>query len=178
MFCRNCGNPMNDNERVCSRCGALRSDVQGAPRTCRVCGNPLQSGAVFCNKCGTGTAENTGYAPNYGAQNAPTAGGKSKMAAGLLGIFLGGFGVHNFYLGYTKKAVLQLVISLISIVLSFVLGFIGGLLLSVIVGVLFIIPAFLIALVPAAVGAWALIESIMILCGKINVDGKGNPLVD
>lgn len=25
---------------------------------------------------------------------------KSKMAAGLLGIFLGSFGVHNFYLGY------------------------------------------------------------------------------
>ena len=29
---------------------------------------------------------------------------KSKMAAGLLGIFLGAFGVHNFYLGYTTKA--------------------------------------------------------------------------
>lgn len=33
---------------------------------------------------------------------------KSKMAAGLLGIFLGSFGVHNFYLGYTGKAVAQL----------------------------------------------------------------------
>lgn len=25
-----------------------------------------------------------------------------KLIAGLLGIFLGGFGVHKFYLGYTK----------------------------------------------------------------------------
>ena len=27
---------------------------------------------------------------------------KSKMAAGLLGIFLGAWGVHQFYLGDTK----------------------------------------------------------------------------
>ncbi len=39
---------------------------------------------------------------------------KSKMAAGLLGIFLGAFGVHNFYLGYTGKAIAQLLISILS----------------------------------------------------------------
>ena len=33
---------------------------------------------------------------------------KSKIGAGLLGIFLGGFGVHNFYLGYKDKAIAQL----------------------------------------------------------------------
>jgi TM2 domain-containing membrane protein YozV len=27
---------------------------------------------------------------------------KSRIAAGLLGIFLGGFGVHRFYLGYIE----------------------------------------------------------------------------
>lgn len=178
MFCRNCGNPMNDNERVCSRCGALRSDVQGAPRTCRVCGNPLQSGAVFCNKCGTGTAENIGYAPNYGAQNAPTAGGKSKVVAGLLGIFLGHLGVHNFYLGYTKKAVLQLVLYLGGYVAALIC-YLLGLLLSVIgIGIVLFIPAILLCFVPGAVGIWALIEGIMILCGNVKVDGKGNPLVD
>lgn len=40
---------------------------------------------------------------------------KSKMAAGLLGIFLGSFGVHNFYLGYTTKAVIQLVCTIVGI---------------------------------------------------------------
>ena len=40
---------------------------------------------------------------------------KSKMVAGLLGIFLGAFGVHKFYLGYTKEAVIMLVISLLSL---------------------------------------------------------------
>lgn len=38
---------------------------------------------------------------------------KSKMVAGLLGIFLGGFGAHNFYLGNTKNAVIQLCLTLI-----------------------------------------------------------------
>ena len=39
---------------------------------------------------------------------------KSKAAAGLLGIFLGCFGFHNFYLGYTGRAVAQLLITLLS----------------------------------------------------------------
>ncbi|OKY90610.1 MAG: hypothetical protein BHV58_05005, partial [Bifidobacteriales bacterium 56_10] len=38
---------------------------------------------------------------------------KSKIVAGLLGLFLGGLGVHNFYLGYTGKAVAQLLLTLI-----------------------------------------------------------------
>src|SRR5690606_38292038 len=46
---------------------------------------------------------------------------KSKIAAGLFGIFLGVFGVHNFYLGYTSKAIAQLLITILSFgILSFV----------------------------------------------------------
>ena len=51
---------------------------------------------------------------------------KSKMAAGLLGIFLGGFGVHNFYLGFTSKAVIQIVVSLITCGIGSLWGFIEG----------------------------------------------------
>lgn len=39
---------------------------------------------------------------------------KNKLAAGLFGILLGTFGVHNFYLGFTGKAVAQLLITLLS----------------------------------------------------------------
>lgn len=35
-----------------------------------------------------------------------------KMTAGLLGIFLGGLGIHNFYLGYTGKAIAQIALSI------------------------------------------------------------------
>lgn len=37
-----------------------------------------------------------------------------KLAAGLTGIFLGAFGVHKFILGYTKPAVIMLVLSLLT----------------------------------------------------------------
>jgi TM2 domain-containing membrane protein YozV len=95
-------------------------------------------GAAVCTACGCALA-------------APTAAGnaKSKLAAGLLGIFLGSLGIHNFYLGYTKKAVAQLLI-----------GLLGS---CLIVG-------------PMVSGIWGLVEGIQILCGKITVDGKGMPL--
>lgn len=48
----------------------------------------------------------------YGQRPLPAA--KSKLAAGLFGILLGGFGVHNFYLGHTTKAVVQLLMTLVS----------------------------------------------------------------
>ena len=38
---------------------------------------------------------------------------KSRLAYILLAIFLGGLGVHNFYAGYTKKAVIQLLLTLL-----------------------------------------------------------------
>lgn len=38
---------------------------------------------------------------------------KSRLAYILLAIFLGGFGVHNFYAGYTQKAVIQLLLTLL-----------------------------------------------------------------
>jgi TM2 domain-containing membrane protein YozV len=53
-----------------------------------------------------------------------------KLAAGLTGIFLGGFGVHKFILGYTTPGIIMLVISLAGGVVtcgvaSLVIGLIG-----------------------------------------------------
>ena len=42
---------------------------------------------------------------------------KSKLVAGLLGIFLGGFGVHKFYLGYTKEGIIMLAVWLVGLLL-------------------------------------------------------------
>ncbi len=74
---------------------------------------------------------------------------KSKIAAGILGILLGGLGVHNFYLGYTGKAIAQLLLTLLSC------------------GVLSGISAI-----------WGLIEGILILTGSIGTDATGRPLSD
>jgi TM2 domain-containing membrane protein YozV len=37
-----------------------------------------------------------------------------KVLAGLMGIFLGGFGIHKFVLGYTQEGIILLAITLIS----------------------------------------------------------------
>lgn len=76
---------------------------------------------------------------------------KSKIVAGLLGIFLGALGIHRFYLGFTKIAVIQLVLTL-------VLGAFG-------LGI---------------VGLWGVIEGIMILAGSAHfrADARGVRLRD
>lgn len=52
--------------------------------TCGACRNTLHETAPTCPHCGA-SQRSRGY--------------KSKLAAGLLAIFIGGFGVHRFYLG-------------------------------------------------------------------------------
>lgn len=106
--------------------------------------------AKYCTNCGKELNENQDVCLNCGvvvkkSNNNPEA--KSKLAGGLLGIFLGSLGVHNFYLGYTGKAVAQLLITTLSC------------------GILSVIS-----------GVWGLIEGIMILSGSITTDGKGLPL--
>lgn len=43
----------------------------------------------------------------------PPADSKSKIAAGLLAIFLGTLGIHKFYLGYTQAGIIMLLVSLL-----------------------------------------------------------------
>lgn len=39
---------------------------------------------------------------------------KDRIAAGLLGIFLGGLGIHKFYLGYNKEGLIMILCSVLS----------------------------------------------------------------
>jgi TM2 domain-containing membrane protein YozV len=82
--------------------------------------------------------------PGYGYPQS-----KSKIAAGLLGIFLGALGIHRFYLGYTKIGIIQLVLAIV--LSTFGLGFLA---------------------------LWGVIEGIMILVGAVYFqrDAHGVPL--
>jgi TM2 domain-containing membrane protein YozV len=53
---------------------------------------------------------------------------KSKIAAGLLGIFLGGLGIHRFYLGFTTIGVIQIVVTLVTCGLGAIWGTVEGIL--------------------------------------------------
>jgi TM2 domain-containing membrane protein YozV len=63
---------------------------------CVGCATPLHVSARACPHCGA----------SQGA--AGQVGQKSRVAAALLAFFLGGFGVHKFYLGRTAAGVLYL----------------------------------------------------------------------
>ena len=51
---------------------------------------------------------------------------KSKLVAALLGIFLGAWGIHNFYLGDTKKGIIQIVVTIVTCGIGGLWGFIEG----------------------------------------------------
>ena len=53
---------------------------------------------------------------------------KSRLTAGLLGIFLGSIGVHRFYLGYTSIGVLQILVTIATFGLGALWGMIEGVL--------------------------------------------------
>lgn len=136
MYCKNCGNVMDDNAAICVKCGCAAGT---GTSYCPNCGKATVPGAAACTNCGVGL----NAAVNDNA--------KSKLVAGLLGIFLGSLGVHNFYLGFTGKAIAQLLITVITCGAGSIVS-----------------------------GIWSLIEAIMILTGneKYRVDAKGVPLKD
>ena len=51
-------------------------------------------------------------------------GAEKKIVAGILGILLGGLGIHKFYLGYTKEGIIQLILGFFCI--GSIIGLIEG----------------------------------------------------
>jgi TM2 domain-containing membrane protein YozV len=95
MHCRNCGKEVSEKAIACPGCGV-------PPRTqtsfCHHCGKPTTAIQIVCTACGVGLS---------------TPKQKNKVTAGILGILLGAFGAHKFYLGYTGTAVFMLCTALI-----------------------------------------------------------------
>ncbi len=98
MYCKNCGNELNENAVACMNCGFAKGNGN---RFCANCGSEINPGAAICVKCGA-AVQATGVA---GSEE------KSKLVAVLLAFFLGSIGVHDFYLGYTKNGVIKIVLT-------------------------------------------------------------------
>ena len=113
MFCRNCGKEAPAQAVYCMSCGC--SLISGK-NFCQNCAAPTIPAAEVCIKCGVRLAA------------AVLAGAKSKLAAGLLGIFLGGFGIHRFYLGYVGIGIAQIAVTLVTCGAGRIWGFIEGIL--------------------------------------------------
>lgn len=116
-FCTNCGNPFSTEQTLM---GNL-SGMQVQQKKCVNCHKSINVTFTTCPFCGV-------VQPTGGASTIPGApvqsGTKNKTTAGLLGIFLGSFGVHKFYLGQTGLGILYLVFCWTGI--SGVVGIIDG----------------------------------------------------
>ena len=114
MFCSKCGKQNPDNAKFCASCGNPIADTPGQQYTPPPPPQPQ-------------------YAPPSQAAVQPPSqyaavGGKSKLAAGLLGIFLGAWGIHRFYLGYVGIGIIQIIVTLITFGFGALWGFIEGIL--------------------------------------------------
>lgn len=84
---------------------------------CTTCNTPNDSRNTVCLTCGN-------VLPSMGGPMQPMyapkpVGSDKKVAAGLCGILLGGFGVHKFILGYQNEGVIMLAVYLVGFVSAF-----------------------------------------------------------
>ena len=138
MYCRDFGQLISNDSLKCTNCGTRKGL---GDNYCYRCGSRIKSHSIeVCEFCGAKLNN------NIDELNIKI---KNKLLAGLLALFLGGMGIHRFYLGYIKIGIVQLSL--------WVLGYFTG-------GITWVI-----------VQIWALIESILIFLGKIK-DSEGNDL--
>lgn len=96
MYCKSCGKEMNANQAICLNCGVKAGTGDAY---CANCGNPVAPGAEVCLSCGVATKNSQGG----------DLAGKDKVTIALLCFFLGGFGIHNFVMGETKKGIFRII---------------------------------------------------------------------
>ncbi len=97
MYCKNCGEAMNDNQAICIKCGVKTGDGNAF---CANCGQPIAENAEFCLNCGVAVKKAGG-----------DLNGQDKIAMILICLFLGGLGIHNFIMGETKKGVFKIIMN-------------------------------------------------------------------
>lgn len=137
MNCRNCGASVPADVTRCVKCGSYLEAAPAPPREAPSAPASQQEPAPETQPVGPAV--------------------KSKVTAGVLGILLGEFGAHRFYLGYTQIALVQL---LITVLLGFPLILACGIGFYVIVGM----------------WIWGLVEGICILSDVIDRDAQNRPL--
>jgi TM2 domain-containing membrane protein YozV len=99
----NAANQKSDHEKFCSECGQL-----------------INTKAEICPKCGV--RQMAAPSVNVGVNST-----RNKTVAGLLALFLGGLGMHKFYLGQGVQGVLYLIFCWTFI--PAILGFFEGIIL-------------------------------------------------
>lgn len=119
-FCFSCAALLHVSALACPHCGAqqpplpgpagaeivlLRNENPPVPRAnqifCRGCGQLINHLALACPHCGAPQVPAAGRAP------LPPV-GRNRYAAAAFAFFLGGFGIHKFYLGEVGLGIIYL----------------------------------------------------------------------
>ena len=138
--CPRCGRAYGLQEPVCTGCGhRFSTEFQTPPQP-----NYNQ---------GPNYNQTQGFYNQLGYQQ-PINGQKSFLVAILLAVFVGGFGVHRFYLGHTNTAITMLVLHVVGVLTACI--YVGFFLLAI-------------------VWVWAIVDIIMIATGSLG-DASGMPL--
>ena len=132
MRCYHCGEEIDEDDVFCKYCGTR---IKHVTYYCSNCGKEIDNIDSLCIYCGYQNKDNR---QRYSV--------KSRVIAGILGIFVGGLGIHNFYLGYSSKGFIQLLCTLLGPLTLGISSLISGI--------------------------WGLVEGIMILAGYIKKDGN------
>ena len=103
MFCRNCGEAMNDNQAICLKCGV---EVGKGNSLCANCGKPVAENQAVCLSCGVKIEDEKTAKENNNLN------GQDKLTMALVCFFLGGFGIHNFIMKENKKGITRIIASL------------------------------------------------------------------
>jgi len=135
-FCFSCGSTLHFSAASCPHCGALQSAASHMPVIAgtAVSGTsniPLSAGHVFCRGCGVAIHRTAAACPKCGAvqgigsvSTVSLSGGPDRVTAVLLAFFLGGLGVHKFYLGKIAQGIFYLLFfwTLIPAIIAFIEG--------------------------------------------------------
>ena len=138
-FCSNCGAPLDGGVKFCPNCGTTVGTEAGQT-------NPNQ-GSYYANGQTQPPVQNNYYNQNMDGMIST----KSRLAALLLCLFLGGLGIHRFYAGKVGSGIGMIVLLIIGAATSW-LG----------VGIALIVALYI----------WVLVDFIMICVGSFT-DGSG-----
>lgn len=89
---------------------------------CHACGELIDIRAEICPKCGVRQP----MSPSNSVMGSTTPSGRSRLAAALFALLLGGLGIHKFYLGRIGMGVVYLLFcwTFIPAIISFIEGII------------------------------------------------------
>ena len=108
MYCRHCGEQLNDDALTCTNCG--KNPINGFAY-CSFCGAKTTGDMTSCQNCGI-TLKHYSESTDSSVFNRQS--DKSKFSAGMMAVFLGPLGIHDFYLGNTDKGWTKLLITVLS----------------------------------------------------------------